>query len=423
MSVARPHRLAVVLQGQLAGELVQNPQLAFTYHSTYLARSDATPLSVSMPLAIGSYRQARVLPWVDGLLPDSQDVRDRWATQFRVSPRNPFALLTHMGREAPGAVQLCPFDDVDDVLSRAGELRPVTDAEIGRRLTSLADSPSSWTVEGERWSLGGAQSKFALTRTGDGWNEAFGSQPTTHIVKPGVGRFRSQSLNEHLTMATAAGLGLRVATTRYHEFDGRPAIVVTRYDRIRGKDGITRVHQEDLCQALSVPPRKKYEADGGPGAARISDLLRAVADEASVWRLAEALAFNYLIGGPDAHAKNYSLLLAGSHVRLAPLYDLASSLPYDAAGIDSELTRLAMAVGGERRFERITDTHWVRLATRAGLDPQRYVDRVHELARQLPDGLSDAVAATPSTDPEIGTRFLDRVVAHLTEARLHPRSG
>lgn len=423
MSVPRPRRLAVVLQGRIAGELVQDPRLTFTYHSAYLARSDATPLSVSMPLATGIYRQARVLPWIDGLLPDSQDVRDRWATRFRVSARNPFALLTHMGKEAPGAVQLCPFEDVDEVLSQAGELKSVTEAEIGQRLTRLADSPSNWTVEGERWSLGGAQSKFALTRTGDGWNEAFGSQPTTHIVKPGVGRFRSQSLNEHLTMATAAALGLRVATTRYHEFDGRAAVIVTRYDRIRSEGGIARVHQEDLCQALSVPPRKKYEIDGGPGAARISDLLRAVADEASVWRLAEALAFSYLIGGPDAHAKNYSLLLAGSQVRLAPLYDLASSLPYDAAGDDSDLTRLAMAVGGERRFGRITDTHWARLATRAGLEPQQFVDRVHELALQLPDGLSDAVAATPSIDPEIGARFLNRVVAHLTEAGLHRPSG
>ncbi len=416
MSTPRPHRLTVILRGRAAGELTQDPQLTFTYDSAYLARPDATPLSVSMPLAVGSYRQARILPWIDGLLPERQDVRDRWAHRFHVSPRNPFALLAHMGKEAPGAVQLCQPEDADAVLGQVGELRPVTEAEIGQRLTRLADSPSSWTVEGERWSLGGAQSKFALTRTGDGWSEAFGCQPTTHIVKPGIGRFRSQSLNEHLTMTAATGLGLRVATTRYHEFDGRPAVIVTRYDRLRNEDRIVRLHQEDLGQALSVAPRKKYEVDGGPGAAQVGDLLRAVAGEASVWRFAEALAFNYLIGGPDAHAKNYSLLLAGSQVALAPLYDLASSLPYDAADDDSDLTRLAMAVSGERRFGRVTDDHWARLATRIRLDPQLLVDRVHELARRLPDALSDTVARTPSADPAIGTRFLDRVVAHLTEA-------
>lgn len=53
------------------------------------------------------------------------------------------------------------------------------------------------------------------------------------------------------------------------------------------------------------------------------------------------LAFNVAIGNADAHAKNYSVLLAGSQVRLAPLYD---SLPtylypkYDA--------RLAMSIDG-----------------------------------------------------------------------------
>ena len=420
MSAPRARVLTVLIRGAVAGSLVQDPQLAFTYDADYLANPSATPLSVSMPLATGTYRQASALPWIEGLLPDSQDVRDRWGTQFRVSARNPFALLAHMGKEAPGAVQLCPPDEVEETLAQAGSLKPVTEAEIGRRLARLADNPSNWTVEGERWSLGGAQSKFALTRIGRAWHEASGAQPTTHIIKPGIGRFRSQSLNEHLIMTTAAGLGLRAARTEYQEFGGRSAIIVTRYDRIGGDDGIARVHQEDLCQALSVPPRKKYEADGGPGAARINDLLRAVADETSRWRFNEALAYNYLIGGSDAHAKNYSLLLAGHQVRLAPLYDLASSLPYDPTDDDSDLTKLAMAIGGERRFGRVTDSHWAKLAARAGIDPQRLVDRVHELARQIPDQLSDAAVTTPSTDREIGAHLLDRVVIHLKNAGLLP---
>ena len=223
-TTVRPRVLTVLIQGVVAGSLAQDPQLAFTYDADYLADSDSTPLSISMPLAVGSYRQSRILPWIDGLLPDNQEVRDRWARQFQVSARNPFALLAHMGRESAGAVQLCPPDEVDDVVGQAGHLSPVTEAEIGRRLSRLTENPSSWTVEGERWSLGGAQAKFALTQTGHSWNEAFGSLPTTHIIKPGIGRFRSQSLNEHFVMVTAAGLGLHTATTEYHEFDGRPAM-------------------------------------------------------------------------------------------------------------------------------------------------------------------------------------------------------
>jgi hypothetical protein len=50
-----------------------------------------------------------------------------------------------------------------------------------------------------------------------------------------------------------------------------------------------------------------------------------------VWRFAGALAFNWLIASTDAHAKNYGLLLAGRQIRLAPLYDIASILPYDSS--------------------------------------------------------------------------------------------
>lgn len=56
-----------------------------------------------------------------------------------------------------------------------------------------------------------------------------------------------------------------------------------------------------------------------------------------------ALGFNWLIAGTDAHAKNSSLLLSGPHVRLAPLYDVASVLPYDE--FDSRKVKLAMKVG------------------------------------------------------------------------------
>lgn len=92
-----------------------------------------------------------------------------------------------------------------------------------------------------------------------------------------------------------------------------------------------RVHQEDLCQALGVPPSLKYQNEDGPTPSQIARLLRDVmppgAGEDAVRRFADALIWNWLIGGTDAHAKNYSILLAGDQVRLAPLYDIASAPP------------------------------------------------------------------------------------------------
>lgn len=413
MTRQRRRALDAYLNGRRAGTFTQDPQVLFSYDPDYLADPQATPLSVSMPLADATYRQSATLPWLDGLLPDSQDVRARWAQQFGVSATNGFALLTYMGLDTPGAVQLVPEGSP---LRHDGRLEPLDEKSLGGRLRALRSEPAGWTTAGERWSLGGAQSKFAL-RWSAGWFEAIGDEPTTHIVKPGVSGFRGQGLNEHLTMTAARTLGLRAADTRYEEFDGEPAIIVTRFDRAESDGVIVRAHQEDVCMALSVARGKKYEDDGGPGAATIVDLLRGVGDMTqSIPRFLDALVFNYLIGASDGHAKNYSLLLRGPRVTLAPLYDIASSLPYDATP-DSTLRKLAMAVGGEKRFGAVGRQSWGRLARRAGVDPEWLWSRVADLAAKLPDALSSAIAATPAAKTsDLPARYLDRLVGYLSEA-------
>lgn len=413
MAPQRVRELAVLIGGELAGVLTQDPQTRFRYDKDYAGRPDATPLSISMPLSPQTFRQANTLPWIDGLLPDNQQVRERWAQQFGVPATNPFALLAHMGKDCPGAVQICLPDQVASFGDRAGDLLPLTDSQIGQRLATLRGDASNWTAPSERWSLGGAQSKFALARAQGHWNEATGAAATTHIFKPGVEGFRSHGLNEHLTMQSARQLGIRVAATSYQEFDGEPAVVVTRYDRIVGEQGVVRIHQEDTCQALGVNRGKKYEEQGGPGAAQIIDLLQAVATPADVWRFVESLAFNYLTGASDGHAKNHSLLLAGTQTRLAPLYDLSSSLPYDTTGPDPGLRSLAMAIGGERRFGEVTAANFDRLARRASIPPERLRSRVDQLAADLPDALATAISNTPSSDNELGRRYLDRLVVYL----------
>lgn len=416
-------QLAVLISGVLAGTLSQDTRTSFRYDPDYLSRAGVTPLSLAMPLSEQPYGRMQTLPWLEGLLPDNRAVLERWASQFGVSARNPFALVAKMGRDCPGAVQICPPDEVDDVRNDHGTFKPVSEKEIGQRLRALRQDADAWTVAGERWSLGGAQSKFALTERDGHWYEAFGGAPTTRIIKPGITGFKAQGLNEHVSMTTARKLGLLTAPTRYLEFDGQPAIVVDRYDRITPADPsgpIRRVHQEDMCQALSVPPSKKYETDGGPGGAAISDLLRN-RDQNSLWRFAEALAYNYLIGASDAHAKNYSVLLSGDQVRLAPLYDVASSLPYDTDE-DSDLRKTAMAIGGQRRYGAISRKNWEKFAQRAGVDLDRLAQRVSEMAEQLPDALEAAIDATPASEQrdELKDRLIGRVMrqAELTAASI-----
>ena len=104
-------------------------------------------------------------------------------------------------------------------------------------------------------------------------------------------------------------------------------IVIERFDRLpplRGSAFVRRVHQEDMCQALGLMPGAKYQQDGGPGVPDIVALIRRAGSDpdADVYRFIDANAFNWLIGGTDAHAKNYSLLIgAGDEIRLSPLKD------------------------------------------------------------------------------------------------------
>jgi hypothetical protein len=135
-------------------------------------------------------------------------------------------------------------------------------------------------------------------------------------------------------------------------FEDVTTIAVTRYDRIRraearGETLTYRVHQEDFCQALRVHPSLKYQNQGGPSPKAIVDLLRANVPgprhDRDLATFLDALILNWLIGGTDAHAKNYSILIGGGGlVRPAPLYDLASVLAY--ADVDPRKAMLAMKV-------------------------------------------------------------------------------
>jgi len=105
----------------------------------------------------------------------------------------------------------------------------------------------------------------------------------------------------------------------------------------------------------------------------------------------DAIAFNWLIAGPDAHAKNYSLLIGGGpRVRLAPLYDIASILPYD--DIDPHKVKLSMKIGGEYRLRDIGLSEWQKLAREVRMDADALIDRIAAMAGQLPDELSTVCA-------------------------------
>jgi len=408
--------LVVVLDDSVAGTVtrVAHGRLRFDYDDAYRNRPGATPLSVSMPVEVGSHPDHVITPWLWNLLPDNPAVIDRWAREFHVSRSSPFSLLsTPIGEDCPGAVRFAPPDRLDQILRRGGDVTWLTDDEVAGRLRDLREDSTAWLGKSftGQFSLAGAQAKTALLYDNGRWGVPSGATPTTHILKPAVMGFDDHDLNEHLCLDAARRAGLLAVRTRVSRFANESAIVVDRYDRqIRG-DTITRVHQEDTCQALRIPPWKKYQNEGGPGLQDIADLLRQVLSprvvNGSIQRFADGLIWNWIIAGTDAHAKNYSLLISGSQVRLAPLYDVASALPYD---MHEKKSRFAMKIGGDYQVYPYKNP-WPLAARELGLDEEALRLRVQELLMVAPQAFADS-AKTPDVltlDRRLPVKLVDLV--------------
>jgi serine/threonine-protein kinase HipA len=397
----RPFRLSVFLYDHLAGWIERDGgALTFRYAAEYLRSRSPTPLSLSMPLAESPYSKKRVEAFLKGLLPDNADVRRRWAGHFGLRDGDTFGLVASIGSDAAGGAIYLNADSEGSTPS-TGSLEPVTDAEIAERLRRLRVDSTAWLDHDEHWSLAGAQSKFTLRRTSTGWAIPHGTEPSTHIVKPGIIQLRGQALTEHVSMRTARNLGLDVADTEFREFDDQPAIVVTRFDRLQRGDRLVRVHQEDFCQVFSLDPSRKYEADQGPGVQKIADVLRATTGDGSVERFVRAVIVTYLLGAPDRHAKNYSVLLIGRSVRLAPMYDLSSGLAAVREGM-LRFPRCAMSIGGARGFGQVDAPNWDKFAVVCGLPAEQVREWVREYASSVTDALRDTITEIPPSAVDIG---------------------
>jgi len=415
--------LVVLLGGREIGRIERDRRgrLVFLYDPGWRALEDAMPLSLSMPLAAAEHPHARVDAWLWGLLPDNHLILERWGQRFQVSAHNAFGLISHVGEDCAGAVQLVRPERLAAVQApRRPEVAWLTSRQIGERLAQLRADHSAWRSpeDAGQFSLTGAQPKTALYFDGRRWGVPAGRTPTTHILKPAHGEFAGHIENEHFCLALARELGLPTASSEVRRFGDEPAIVVERYDRVRstgpGTQPVVRLHQEDLCQALGLLPSTKYQNEGGPGARDAVALLRDHSSRPAedVDAFVDALGFDWLIAGTDAHAKNYSVLhAAGGRVRLAPLYDVASALPY---GFDPHRLRLAMKIGGQYRLRSIGAHQWRSLASELRLDADRVVSRLADVAARLPD----AAAAIGSRAGRAGLdrRFVERLV-HLLATR------
>ena len=372
--------LDVYLRDDRVGYLEQTDSgtMRFRYSETWLSSKASTPLSASLPLQPESFGRNACRPFFAGLLPE-ENSRKLIAKAFGVSDRNDFALLEKIGAECAGAVSIHPTGELP--ATGTDSYREISVEELAKKFAALPLRPLLAGEERIRLSLAGAQGKLAVAIRDGKYFLPLDGSPSSHILKPESPHFEGLVENEFFCMRLAAEVGLDVAPVELKTADNVPFLQVERFDRKQLADGgWERIHQEDFCQALGIPPELKYQQEGGPNLKKCFALVRAVSavPGPDVLRLFDAVVFNFLIGNSDAHGKNFSFLYDGSAVRLAPLYDLVCTRAYPHVAEE-----MAMKIGDERKPSRIGARGWRKFFKEAGFGPAAAERRLLDLVNRV----------------------------------------
>lgn len=409
--------LTVALNGIEVGRLTLNNSgaMSFSYLDSWLSRRGARAISLSLPLKSGVFAGEKVFNFFDNLLPDSDTIRSRMQARFSVPTNHPFNLLSAVGRDCIGAIQLYPeresMPDVQQVASI-----PLTEEHIAAMLRGYQRAPLGMEEDSDfRISLAGAQEKTALLWHNNQWQLPVGSTPTSHILKLPIGfleprniDLRQSNHNEWLCLEILKAYRVDVADAELGTFEDQNVLIVERFDRRWSADGrwLMRLPQEDFCQALGVSPALKYESDGGPGIKDGMALLRgsqrANQDRETFFKL--QILF-WMLAAIDGHAKNFSLFLEPDSVyRMTPVYDVLSAYPLMAANtLPAAKAKMAMALKGKNRhyhWQRIEPRHFISTAKDVGFSEQRAKQILIELAEVTSSVVSHVESVLPQGFPE-----------------------
>jgi serine/threonine-protein kinase HipA len=364
--------------------LDEKREFIFQYVASWLGNPSALPLSIRLPLREEKYSDDACRAFFVNLLPEG-GVRASIARKLGVSESNDFMLIRLLGGECAGAVSLRPEGAAGP---GEGGYTPLRPAELDKRIDHMGQTSLLVSQEDQRLSLAGAQEKLPVFIRDGKMFSPRGSAPSSHILKPAVPGYADIVENEVFCMRLAPKAGLPAPVVGF--WKGRHLVYrVERYDRERDAAGdLTRIHQEDFCQALGFGPSEKYEAEGGPDLARCFGLLTEHGAQPLIdkRRLLQWVVFNFLIGNADAHGKNISMLITRDGYRLAPFYDVLSTRLYPRLA-----KKMAMKIGGENRPDWVFKRHWDALAVSAGVKGKAVADIAGEMGETLP-GLSRQVA-------------------------------
>jgi serine/threonine-protein kinase HipA len=315
----------------------------------------------------------------------------------KTSADDELSLLLAVGADAVGDVQVVP----SGVEPREVPAR-VAIEEIGD--TSFAELLAELGVRAQRAALPGVQEKTSaamislpVARAGERFILKLNPPEFPHLVE-----------DEKFFLDAAAKSGLTVPPSKLVlDIDGEHGLLIRRFDRVTVDGAVRSLAVEDGCQALDRPPSDKYLL----GADRAFAALVAVclAQPVASRDLMRQLAFAYLTGNGDAHAKNFSVLqdLDGEW-RISPAYDVPSSYPYGD-------NTMALSIGG-RSGGDFGEKDFVSLGAKLNLGERA----VRRILSELADRSELWVSDLPDLPYDRGSvRKLQRFIAH----RLRRLSG
>lgn len=377
--------LEVFLGSRKAGSLFSTYDrgVVFAYSNEYLSDKNSIPLSASLPLCEKEYSQKECMPFFSGLLPE-ETVRRRIADFLHISETSTLKLLEALGGECAGLITIgCKEADSahkDEYELSEENYESLSQEKLEEFIRNIPFRPFLKSDEKLRLSLAGAQEKLPLAYFNGEWHLPKNGAPSTHIIKPSRSDFPDIAENEYLCMKLAQSAGLDVPNVGLFYSNGKSVYVVERYDRIIKENKISRVHQEDMCQALGIQSELKYQADGGPSLCDIYNLIKKI-DSIPVYdmkKFTDYFIFNYLIGNCDCHGKNFSFLYKEGSVRLAPLYDVVSTVVYPAL-----TTKLSMKIGKRYELAEITKNDFSFQAELMGIKTGMILNLLEDMKERL----------------------------------------
>ncbi|RKI04027.1 type II toxin-antitoxin system HipA family toxin [Corallococcus sp. AB038B] len=327
----------------------------FEYSADFFEQNKAMPGGIAVHLPYSRLRTetlgTNLHTYFAGLLPEGLRMRVL-LERTKTSEDDLLSLLMAAGADTVGDLSIIPRGQPLPEPAHQGEKwkpESVLFSDLFAKSLPLTGTESTEpTIPGVQEKISASTISFPVSTSGQ----------SDYILKLNPRDKPELVRNEHFFMGMAKQCGLRVATTRLvHDRDRNDGLLVARFDRswLKAERRLRRVHQEDACQFLDRYPSDKYRLT----CAAIAEGLRehCAAPVPEIARFLQLVAFSYLIGNGDLHAKNVSILADGPDdgFRLSPAYDLLTTLPYGDQrmalkfeGRDDNLRRAYFIAFGER---------------------------------------------------------------------------